>query len=66
MSKGVHDIVSFVVFWELIDNQKHIIIKLFKTTNISRQFLTQILIELLEKYSVKNQTIFYVKTRHLI
>jgi hypothetical protein len=62
MSKGVHAIVSLVVNFLGINWQsKHITIKLFKTTNISRQFKTQILIELLKKYNVKNQIIFYVK-----
>jgi hypothetical protein len=62
MSKGVHDIVLLVVSFLGINWQsKHIIIKLFKPTNISRQFKTQSLIELLEKYNVKNQIIIYVK-----
>jgi ribosomal protein L16 Arg81 hydroxylase len=62
MSKGVHDIVSLVInFLRIYWQSKHIAIKLFKTTNISRQFLTQNLIELLKKYNVKNQIIFYVK-----
>jgi hypothetical protein len=62
MSKGVHDIVLLVVSFLGINWQsKHITIKLFKPTNISRQFKTQSLIELLEKYNVKNQIIIYVK-----
>jgi hypothetical protein len=62
MSKDVHDIVSLVVNFLGINWQsKHITIKLFKSTNISRQILTKNLIELLKKHNVENQFIFYVK-----